>query len=264
MHPEVDKILALASSLDMYTTVCTNGTLLEERGPDIAPSLGLLLLSIDAVGEDHDKLKGFPGAFDRAMKGIESIRKKKKKLDVVLWSQLNKATMGGVEKVIRLADDLDVWVEFIPSWLVKGYNEDLVPERDAEYKASIDEIASLKLRGFPVANSFSSLNIFREGKPFRCNSPLFVISLEWDGRVQSCGKWFDRDYEWFGNLAQGKLEDLVSDPRYRDTVEGLVSCNDCLSVCAMHHKDNIFITRSEYLLEMAYARATKGIRRAIS
>ena len=73
------EIIRFASGLGFYTTVATNGWLIdsEKKAKKIVESgLGGIVFSIDgATANTHDKMRRYPGSFEKAMEAIGYLRK---------------------------------------------------------------------------------------------------------------------------------------------------------------------------------------------
>ncbi|UXI70049.1 radical SAM protein [Tahibacter amnicola] len=76
VYRPLPRLLAYARSLGYYTTVTTNGLLLDERHlAAIGPHVSLVAISIDGVPEQHDRMRAMPRAFDRMRARLDLLRK---------------------------------------------------------------------------------------------------------------------------------------------------------------------------------------------
>lgn len=84
LRPDLATIIEHASRLGLRCTLVTNGTLLTEERACALVQAGLaeLDLSLDA-GEPalHDHIRGVPGTWQRAMRGLRSIQQAARSLD---------------------------------------------------------------------------------------------------------------------------------------------------------------------------------------
>lgn len=73
LRPDIYMIAARAKSLGFYIGLSTNGTLIDESNiQQVADAqFDYLGISIDGIGETHDKFRQMPGAFDKSMHAIE-------------------------------------------------------------------------------------------------------------------------------------------------------------------------------------------------
>jgi radical SAM protein with 4Fe4S-binding SPASM domain len=83
-RPDVFELLAHAQSIGLPTTLSTNGTLIDDNVADRLRDLGLRYvgISIDGKPEQHDKLRGWKGAFDGSLAAIDRCRDKGIKVGV--------------------------------------------------------------------------------------------------------------------------------------------------------------------------------------
>ncbi|HOU53434.1 MAG TPA: radical SAM protein [Myxococcota bacterium] len=75
LRADLSRILSEARSLGMTTSINTNGSLLADRWPEIAPWLDMLVLSLDGPREVHDARCGRRGSFDRVLEAIRLARR---------------------------------------------------------------------------------------------------------------------------------------------------------------------------------------------
>jgi len=69
------RLLEAARALGLFTSVTTNGLLLDpQRLERLAPHLSLLAVSVDGVPESHDRLRGADGAFARMRRKLRNVR----------------------------------------------------------------------------------------------------------------------------------------------------------------------------------------------
>ncbi|EQD45680.1 radical SAM domain-containing protein, partial [mine drainage metagenome] len=108
LRRDLPEILA-ESHRRFHTSVVTNGWLLRNRVDDLVPHLDMLFVSLDGIGELHDRLRGIPGSYARAVEGIRSVRGR---VPVAISSTLTSENLDDAEKVVALADRLRVGVTF--------------------------------------------------------------------------------------------------------------------------------------------------------
>jgi Fe-coproporphyrin III synthase len=69
------RLLEAARALGLFTSVTTNGLLLDPRRlARLAPHLSLLAISVDGVPESHDRLRAMDGAFTRMRRKLANVR----------------------------------------------------------------------------------------------------------------------------------------------------------------------------------------------
>ena len=88
MYPEILKIIEMIVEKKLSLHITTNGTLLTRYARKFvelcqSPSGVDMAVSVDDIGEAHDRIRGVPGTFDRAIEGIRAVvnaREEKKQL----------------------------------------------------------------------------------------------------------------------------------------------------------------------------------------
>lgn len=75
-RPDILELIDHARSIQLPSTLSTNGTLIDEDMADKLAVLGLRYvgISIDGIGQTHDKLRGVQGAFEKSMAAIDRCR----------------------------------------------------------------------------------------------------------------------------------------------------------------------------------------------
>jgi len=76
LHPLFFRIAGAASDAGLRITVSTNGTLIDRPVADRLKNLNIAYvgISLDGIGEDHDRFRGREGAFDRTVQGFRNCR----------------------------------------------------------------------------------------------------------------------------------------------------------------------------------------------
>ncbi|RJR24508.1 radical SAM protein [Candidatus Microgenomates bacterium] len=115
LRDDLVEIIKYVKSKKLVCSFTTNGSLLT---PDlleklVKAKLDFLSVSIDGPKEFHDKIRGFKGAFDRAVSGLESLRLLKNKYKVSyphvrLASIIYPENINNSKYIINLANNLKV------------------------------------------------------------------------------------------------------------------------------------------------------------
>ncbi|MBI5120636.1 MAG: heme d1 biosynthesis radical SAM protein NirJ [Rhodospirillales bacterium] len=76
LRPDIYDIARHAKQMGFYVALSTNGTLINQPAAQRIAALGLdyVGISLDGVGETHDKFRGKTGAFSQALQGIRLCR----------------------------------------------------------------------------------------------------------------------------------------------------------------------------------------------
>ena len=93
--------------------VVTNGLLLKDRAEELLRNgVTHITVSVDGVGATDDKIRGVPGSYDRAVKGIETVQSLKKDMGVnvavtIVTTMLLNQNVEEIAKLVELARSLD-------------------------------------------------------------------------------------------------------------------------------------------------------------
>jgi MoaA/NifB/PqqE/SkfB family radical SAM enzyme len=224
-----------AWDLGIRTVVCTSGGLLAERAHAIGPYTERLLLSLEAIGQKHDRIRGTTGLFKRVLAGLREF-KRFGAGEVTLWSNLNRENQDQVEEITRFASDEGITVEFFPAAKHPQYNEKILLD-PTEITEVFGRVMDLKRRGFPVLNTWHSLELMRSQRPFRCNIPRLSVQVCADGSVYACDPKMLQDLSPYGDIETVNLKKLSSSDTYRKSWQGLRSCNRCMLPCVANNAD---------------------------
>jgi radical SAM family uncharacterized protein len=181
-----------------HTSVVTNGWLLRNRIRDIAPHLDMVFVSLDGIGELHDRLRGIPGSFDKAVEGIRSARGR---VPVAISSTITNENMDHAEKVVALAQRLGVGVTFQVAYKYSTA-ENMTPGGQ-KLRETLEHLLALKEAGAPILESreyFTSVvNSWFRGTPWRCK-PWMTMNVDPQGRVvlpcYTLREYGGTDYVW--------------------------------------------------------------------
>ncbi|MBL8898793.1 MAG: radical SAM protein [Planctomycetes bacterium] len=103
LHPRFFEIADELASSGCELHLLTNGTLIDEaRAPRLLAlrSLRAVILSIDGPREVHDAIRGGKAAFDRAIRGVELLRKQ---VELALHCVLQPANLASAHEVLDIA-----------------------------------------------------------------------------------------------------------------------------------------------------------------
>jgi len=122
-----------AKKRGFITSLSTNGTLIGDSEADRIKRAGFSYVgvSLDGVGETHDRVRGQRGSFDRALSGL--LRLKARGARVGMRFTLTKMNIADLPEIFRLAEDYHIDKIYLSHLVYSGRGsankaEDITPE----------------------------------------------------------------------------------------------------------------------------------------
>jgi MoaA/NifB/PqqE/SkfB family radical SAM enzyme len=172
----------------VHSSMNTNGWFVRDRLDDVA-ELDLVCITLDGPEEIHDTQRQ-KGSYKRVLAAMDALRERN--VPFVTMTVVTKAGIGHVRHVLEVAREMGGRAYF---QLVHDANVDvdapIAPDISAERVSQfIDEMKDLKLRGWPVGNSFAILEQqARErylGTCADCHAGSYYGYVFSDGTVAPC------------------------------------------------------------------------------
>ncbi len=225
-----------AVSKGMRAVISTNGTLITPEKARELKSVGLSYvgISLDGGEDIHDRFRGVPGAFKKALRGIENCQNEG--LKVGLRFTINKRNASEIPVLFDLVRDLNVPRICFYHLVYSGRGSELIKEDldHAETRAAVDLIMdrtkALFDAGMPKevltvdnhadgpyvlqrlvredparAEEVKTLLSFNEGN----NSGRGIGCISWDGAVHADQFWRNHT---FGNVLERPFSQIWDDP----------------------------------------------------
>lgn len=223
LRKDLPDILSYSHSR-FHTSVVTNGWALKDRINSVKDSLDHLFVSIDGIGETHDRLRGMNESFNKAIEGIRSATPF---LPVSLSSTITSENCNEVQGIVDLAVDLGITVSFQVAY---DYSTaDKMSPDSQKLKGAIEILQELKKKGAPIVESkeyFQSvIDSWYNGISWKCK-PWLTMNIDPQGKlVLPCyvlneytgsGKVWEMDLKKAWNAVDWKLYE---------------SCNKCALSC---------------------------------
>jgi MoaA/NifB/PqqE/SkfB family radical SAM enzyme len=258
-HPYFYHLLPEAHDLGLKVTVSTNGTLVTERGTElIARCASYVGISIDGPRDIHDDFRGKRGAFDAALRAIESLSSAGCRTGLRIT--LARPVVERLDEVLEIAEALPVsrvcFYHFIPSGKGKSESSLLPDGRDEDTAVRrIIEWAD-GLRGgiggpevLTVGDASDSVALYRYMKsdsPERARGALDlpgrspgrpagagILSVRWDGAV------FSDQFSWDKPLGNWReLENIAACSQSKpELARECKSCDEAGIICGGRRHD---------------------------
>ncbi|MBT3539001.1 radical SAM protein [Candidatus Parcubacteria bacterium] len=246
-HKKMFNLLEYANKKGLYTHFVTNGALLSkdyiQKYNDMGG--GHISLSIDAIGDKHDELRGMPGAYG-AIENVLKIFKENSFPNILL--KINTVLSGGnfdyIIDVLKLAIENNS-VIFVQPYDVYDYDKKLdsdekeekfslwvKKEQQEKLKQVIDKMIELKKKHPQI--------ILNEEKHIRAMYGYFVkckvdqtcfagmdnVSIMPNGKVSFC------KYGEYSDLKEQSLKEFLNSKKRKEVVRDSLKCkHGCLLSC---------------------------------
>jgi radical SAM family uncharacterized protein len=207
-----------------HTSMVTNGWLLKTKLKDIEENLNYMFVSLDGIGDVHDKLRGVSGSFRKAVDGIEAARER---IPMSISSTITKENMDQAEALVRLAVKLGVSINF---QIAYDYStaEQMSPEQN-QLRKTIELLRNFKDAGYPILNTreyFDAIiNSWFEGQKWKCKPWLTINVDPTGGVVQPC--YVLNEYNGSVKVWDVDIRKLWNSTNW----EVYESCNKCALAC---------------------------------
>lgn len=232
LRQDLVDILKHCHRIGLAAGVITNGYFLPEQAPNLSHYLDFLIVSIDFPDQRHDKLRGVPGLFNRALSGIDQVRRFNPRLKIFINSVISRLNDDAIEQLVKLAERLNLSITF------ESVNQGPAEFPRENDRASVDlrlpapveqarfrEIRLLKQHHRPINNSLGYLNMFAQGQVrYRCHAPKISIRVEPDGSVTNCQ---NRSHP-LGNVYQQSLRDILDSAQIKQLKQQAENCSRCV------------------------------------
>lgn len=201
-----------AKNKGIRTVLSTNATLIDPKTAKRLKESGLLYVgaSLDGIGEVHNKFRGKPWAFDKAVKGIRNC--KAEGIKISLRITLTRHNVNELDRYFEFIEKEDIERVCFYHLAYSGrgrklFSEDLAPE---ETRAALDKILAKSLefhqRGLrkdilTVANHVDGVYMYlklRQKNPARAEKVREL--LEWNGGGANSSGIGIANIDFFGNV----------------------------------------------------------------
>ena len=269
MYPHIIEAVRYIKAAGLRCSVATNGTLLEEMAEDIMKSgLTKIVISLDGTAPVHDRIRGVPGTYARAVKGILKLAELKKSMArqepyIYINYVIQEDNYNNIyEFVSGLPLDAITQVDFrvmfyctkelaekhnqlfgdkydaTSACLAGGINLDNV-DTDAVYDQMINAIKadSEKCKFFFNHGRKGLATFYHDPEVFldetKCVMAWYAMQINTDGSVIPAQRCY---HQVFGNIVEQPFEDVWNGERYRQFRKDLMrygrfpACTRCEGV----------------------------------
>ena len=265
VRQDLVELASYATSKGMRAVISTNGTLITKEKARELKDVGLSYvgISLDGTEETHDKFRGVPGSYKKAIEGVENC--KAEGLKVGLRFTINKRNWTEVPSIFRVLRDLEVPRACFYHLVYSGRGSELIKE-DLDHAETrqlldliMDETKALFDAGMPkeiltVDNHADGVYVYQrllKEDPERAKEVLELLQfnegnnsgrgigcISWDGQVHADQFWRNHT---FGNVLERPFSEIWTDEniellhKLKDKKQHVGGrCADCryLNICA--------------------------------
>ncbi|WP_432735631.1 12,18-didecarboxysiroheme deacetylase [Maridesulfovibrio sp. FT414] len=237
VRQDLVELAKYATSKGMRAVISTNGTLITKEKARELKDVGLSYvgISLDGTEETHDKFRGIPGSYKKALQGVENC--KAEGLKVGLRFTINKRNWTEVPSIFQVLRDMEVPRACFYHLVYSGRGSELIKE-DLSHEETrklldliMDETKALYDAGMPKeiltvdnhadgpyvyqrllkedparAKEVLELLQFNEGN----NSGRGIGCISWDGQVHADQFWRNHT---FGNVLERPFSEIWMDEK---------------------------------------------------
>ena len=236
LHPDFGEIARHAHDLGLITHMVTNGFLLERKMDAVVSDIDRICISLDHPSSEHDKLRSIRGLFDKIVQGTRELRRRAPGKQIIfvytlLKTNVDRQSLTAMAELMAELGTLGIFNALRQEAATTDPDAKLgewAPSQEQLAEAFVT-LAALKKRGYPILNSFTHMNMMRQGPPvYRCHWPKFMLPVEANGDVVDCMHWGTRPID---NVGRTPLAQVLKSPRVRELAGGVgEDCHKCVSV----------------------------------
>jgi len=267
LFPGIIEILKRLKERGINVNVDSNGTFLEKYADQVVEAgVDNITLSLDGPEEIHDRVRGVPGTFQAAARGVKRLRQAEKErgsrrvLNSICFT-MSPDSIHGLAEMPDVVRALDIEVicanpyYYFPETIGQEYEEVMRRELDCSayswrgfhregsgvdpeeflkhYREFQSRLGEVQLYPFMPFSEDDYRNWF-SGAPamvgrFPCTNPLKLIDIQPAGDANFCVDFPDYD---IGNVAERSIEEVWNSPRAEKFRKFIASrpfpiCNRC-------------------------------------
>lgn len=239
LYPGFEEVMSYAHELGFNWGMTSNAILITPEVAQMLKRCGMdtISVSIDGLEQTHDALRGLPGAYRRAMDGVQNLINVGTFDAIMITTVVNHETIHELDDLYEIMKDLD-----IDYWRILGV-EPIgraleYPERAMtieDQRTLFDFIRSKRADNMPVSygcSHYLGLDYEREVRDwyFTCMAGTTIASITCTGDVTGC-----LDIERTPSVIQGNIHDRRFSDIWknefkifrRDKAEDNETCKNC-------------------------------------
>lgn len=216
-----------------FIAMVTNGFLIPKQIHEYGANLNLILISLDSpIREEHDRIRGLKGLYDKVMESVSIIKKDFPLISLQFSFSISKYNIHRVDEMINLGDKLEVPVAFNVINTIQHYSYGDINKKgtlsatDEEISNSFKKILEAKKNGSKILNSEMYLNHFIGGKKkYHCHARKVFMYVNYNGDIENCLE-LDKP---IANLRFMPVKDALELSQFKQYLKNVEKCDSCNS-----------------------------------
>ena len=239
LRKEFFEIMTYAKELGFRWGMTSNGTLIDAEVAHKLREAGMstISISIDGLPETHDAFRRVPGAYERAMRGINCLIEEGGFKNIQVTTVVTSKSIKELDSLYEIFDKMD-----IDSWRVIGIepmgraleHPELILSND-DQKYLFEFIRNKRIKGEPVCygcSHYLGMEYEREVRDwyFLCTAGLYTASIAANGDILACLDIGRRPELVQGNILKDDFKDVWFNgfkPFRRDLSDLNHDCSKC-------------------------------------
>ena len=186
LRADIEEILRCAAEARLSVILMTNGWLLPELWPRIRGLVRTLILSLDDLGDDFDRLRGMPGLYERLDTFALSLRSDPLRPRLLVNAVLSRLNRGALSRVAPIAERWGAGLYFCHldtgEMGLEGFDSRTayLALTDEELREAALEARALKADGYGLQATNKFLRLLQRDpalRSFKCRFPNAALTV---------------------------------------------------------------------------------------
>lgn len=232
-------ILSYAHALGYRWGMTSNATLIDKETAHKLAQCGMstISVSIDGLPDTHDSLRGMPGGYERAMRGIQNLIDEGAFQSVQVTSVFNRQNIAELDAMFEVMEkmDIDSWRVATLEPIGRALTRPELMCRKEDYIRLFDFVREKREMGYPVeygCTHFLGLEYEAAVRDWYwlCNAGVYTASVMANGDIGACLDIERRPETIQGNIRRDRFSEVWKN-RFeifrQDLSAESETCRDC-------------------------------------
>ena len=237
LRPDLAGLLEVARAAGLAVVLITNGWLLPERWHELRGLVRTLIVSLDDVGDAHDRMRGLPGLFERLDGFATGLSSDPLRPRLLVNTVLSRENAGALRRVAPVAKRWGAGLYFCPMetgvMLDAGFSgsKEGLALSASELRETAGLARALQAAGYPLLTTERYLDLLASDPGLHgyvCSAPHATLTVEADGAVRDCMR---RDVPLATvqelRASGDSLAALMRGPHYQAMLRRAATCTAC-------------------------------------